>query len=460
MEMRFELRSSGLSGRSEYPNYANPSGKQLDGMMANNSPFRTGRLAPATIGLWLGHPCPRWGNLLARAIVVWLAAAACGLAFDGQVTFAQRPPARPAVGQGSRKPPQPSAVVAAGAVAPELANRLAAPFQTLVEKRRLRELLTQMSQVGGFNLWLDRRVDPDQTVSLPPAPRTLFGTISQAAAAAGHDSAAIGNLVLVGRPEWVAAVVAVMLDQPETYLSEMPPEVIAWPEATTPSEALRIVSGLAPLPEELDDDSQATPLPHDLWPAVRWQGVSKPLATLLVAAQFDQMPAKLESRAVANDQPPPLVPLDAPRSFVLQYPSGPHTAALRREVLAADPEAKVKPSPASGRIEVDGSAAAQIAAVRAHLTHASTPANPKGTLDRVRFSLTLQGISAANVFEQLANTAVHQLVIADDARAACQSLVMLNIQDKTIRELVALVAEQVGVRAEWGDGQLRISRGR
>lgn len=481
MEMRFELRSSGLSGRSEYPNYAMPSDKQLDGTMANNSPFRTRRLARATVNTWLGHPCPRGLRRLARTTLVWLAAAACGLTVDGQVTLAQqRPPVRPTPTQGSRKPPQPSTVVAAGPVAPELASRLAAPFQTLVEKRRLRELLTQMSEVGSFNLCLDRRIDPDQTVSLPPAPRTLFGTISQAAAAAGHDSAAIGNLVLVGRPEWVTAVVAAMLDQPDTYLGETPPQVIFWPEATTPSEALRIASGIEPLPDELDGESQATPLPHDLWPAVRWQGVSGPLATLLVAAQFDQMPAPGTSRPVnpnpiprtrrpgatdpaarpqTGDQPPSLVPLAASSSFVVPYPSGPHAAALRRDVLAADPKAKVTPSPASGRIEVDGSAAAQIAAVRAHLTHASTPLNPKGTLDRVRFSLTLQGISAANVFEQLANTAVHQLVIADDARAACQSLVMLNIQDKTIRELVALVAEQVGVRAEWGDGQLRISRG-
>lgn len=451
--------------------------------MANKSPFRTHRLARK----WIGHPCPR-SIRLARATVLWLALAACALAIEGQATRAQPPAVRPTQGQGARKPPRPRTVVAAGPVAPELANRLAAPFQTLVEGRRLRELLTQMSEVGGFNLWLDRRIDPDRVISLPPAPRTLFATIAQAAAAAGHDSAAIGNLVLVGRPEWVAAVVAVMLDQPETYLGETPPQVIAWPEATTPSEALRIASGLQPLPTELDDASQAQPLPHDLWPAVRWQGVSEPLAVLLVAAQFDQMPAPSAarpgnpvpqpktsragasaararpgttdstSRTPTGGQPPSLVPLAAPTSFVVAYPSGPHAAALRRDVLAADPRAKIIPSSASGRIEVDGSAAAQIAATRAQLTHAATPANPKGTLDRVRFSLTLQGISAANVFEQLANTAVHQLVIADDAQAACQSFVMLNIQDKTIRELVALVAEQVGVRAEWGEGQLRISR--
>ncbi len=413
---------------------------------------------------------------IASATVACFAAAAFGLSLECPTTLAQRPAARPNPGRAARDAaPRTGAV--AGPVAPELANRLAAPFQTLVEGRPLRELLTQMSEVGGFNLWLDRHIDPDQSVSLPPAPRTLFGTISQAAAAAGHDSAAIGNLVLVGRPDWVASVVAVMLSQPDAYLADAPPKIVAWPEATTPSEALRIAAGAKPLTDEHlanprsdranPRSDRANPqaentelLPHDLWPAVRWQGVSQPLATLLVAVQFGQMPANLESRAAANDQPPPLIPLAAPESFVLQYPSGPHAAALRREVLAADPEAKVKQSPSSGRIEVVGSAAAQVAAVRAHLTHASTPVNAKGTVDRVRFSMTLQGISAARVFEQLANTAVHQLVIADDARAACQSLVMLNIQDKTIRELVDLVAQQVGVKAQWADGQLQITRGR
>jgi len=414
---------------------------------------------------------------IARATVACFAAATFSLSLECPTALAQRPAARPNPGRAARDAAAPRAGVVAGPVAPELANRLAAPFQTLVEGRPLRELLTQMSEVGGFNLWLDRHIDPDQSVSLPPGPRTLFGTISQAAAAAGHDSAAIGNLVLVGRPEWVASVVAVMLSQPDAYLADAPPKIITWPEATTPTEALRIAAGAKPLTDEHGGDpradlanprpDRANPrsentelLPHDLWPAVRWQGVSQPLATLLVAAQFGQMPATLESRAAANDQPPPLIPLAAPESFAWQYPSGPHAAALRREVLAADPEAKVKPSPASGRIEVVGSAAAQVAAVRAHLTHASTPVNAKGTLDRVRFSLTLQGISAASVFEQLANTAVHRLVIADDARAACQSLVMLNIQDKTIRELVDLVAQQVGVKAQWTDGQLQITRGR
>lgn len=417
--------------------------------MANISQSRTRRIASSTVACFT--------------------VAAFGLWLECPTTLAQRPAARPNPGRAARDA-APRTGLGAGPVAPELANRLAAPFQTLVEGRPLRELLTQLSAVGGFNLWLDRLIDPDQSVSLPPGPRTLFGTISQAAAAAGHDSAAIGNLVLVGRPEWVASVVAVMLSQPDAYLADAPPKIIAWPEATTPSEALRIAAGAKPLTDENLANpraDRANPraentelLPHDLWPAVRWQGVSQPLATLLVAAQFDQMPANLESRTAANDQPPPLIPLAAPESFVLQYPSGPHAAALRREVLAADPEAKVKPSPSSGRIEVVGSAAAQVAAVRAHLTHASTPVNAKGTVDRVRFSMTLQGISAARVFEQLANTAVHQLVIADDARAACQSLVMLNIQDKTIRELVDLVAEQVGVKAQWADGQLQITRGR
>lgn len=427
--------------------------------MANISLFRTRRLAPAT--------------------VVWFVAAACGMAIECHTSLAQRPPSRPAArpipGRTAHDATAPRTVAAAGPVTPELANRLAAPFHTLVEGRRLRELLTQMAEVGGFNLWLDRQIDPDQTISLPPGSRTLFGTISQAAAAAGHDSVAIGNLVLVGRPDWVASVVAVMLSQPDAYLSDVPPKIIAWPEATTPSEALRIAAGAKPLtvepraqrlPDGLGAEAAGDPrsdnaelLPHDLWPAVRWQGVSEPLATLLVAAQFGQMPATPTPQAAANDQTPGLIPLAAPASFVLQYPSGPHAAALRREVLAADPRAKVKPSPSSGRVEVAGSAAAHIAAVRTHLSHASTPVNAKGTLDRVRFSLTLQGISAASVFEQLANTAVHRLVIADDARAACQSLVMLNIQDKTIRELVELVAQQVGVRAEWVDGQLQITRG-
>jgi hypothetical protein len=35
--------------------------------------------------------------------------------------------------------------------------------------------------------------------------------------------------------------------------------------------------------------------------------------------------------------------------------------------------------------------------------------------------------------------------------------VMLQAEDKTLRQLVELIAQQVGVRATWGDNRLQIS---
>lgn len=402
------------------------------------------------------------------------------------------------------------AQASSGPVLPRVAARLSAPLRTSIEGRPVRELLTQLAELAEVNLWIDRRLDPDRLVSLDREPRTLFGAIAAIAEAAGAEAVVVNDLVLVGPPETVHSLLGLLLSARDPTPLDSPPITLGWPEASTPEEALRHVGG---------DSAVGESFPHDLWPAVRWQGISVPLATLLVTAQFDRMPADwqvagssatrpgeviggrtkprrpaavatIEEPAVAavdapeaanlpadfaplddpsedaeSDRPsqpfrwsPRLVPLNSPASLVVSHPSGPHANDLRRAVTAADPKAWVKPSPASRRLEVGGSPAAQAAAIRQTLTRLAPQAAGKVDLDKVRFTLNLRGIPAGSVFAQLAMTADHVLMIEADAQTACQTLVMLDANDRTLRELAKLVADQVGVRAEWSDGQLRISR--
>jgi hypothetical protein len=400
-----------------------------------------------------------------------LITAACLVLFGGlpapaQVPAQQRRPT-PAGGANLVEPDarttrQAMRETPASPVDPELIDRLTTTIRTSIDQRPLRETLDQFARLGGYNLWVDRRIDPDQTVSLPAGPKTLFWALDQVATAAGAKVVAIGNLVLVGRPAWVDRLTGLILINGDRF-RQFPPATISWPEATTPAEA---ILAIGPLPEEngkrpkphgipADDDAS---LPHDLWPAARLQAIPRPLAKLLVESQFepaddtaDAKPNARDDERFDEDTPP------AAKRLIVRYPAGPHLAQLRGAVAAADPSAAVKPLAARDSVEVIGSSAAHVAAIRALLSRPPSETPPKIDIDRVRFAFNLRGVQAGLAFQNLATAADHTLEVDPAAQAACLQLVMLQAEDKTLRQLVELIAQQVGVRATWGDHRLQIS---
>ena len=363
--------------------------------------------------------------------------------------------------QAMREPP-------ASPVDPELIDRLTTTIRTSIDQRPLRETLDQFARLGGYNLWVDRRIDPDQTVSLPAGPKTLFWALDQVATAAGVKVVAIGNLVLVGRPAWVDRLTGLILINGDRF-RQFPPATISWPEASTPAEAILAIGPIPeenrkrPKPNDVPPDNDAS-LPHDLWPATRLQAIPRPLAKLLVESQFEPADDTANASAKARDNNNANARDDerfdedaAAKRLIVRYPAGPHLAQLREGVAAADPSAAVKPLAARDSVEVIGSSAAHVAAIRALLSRPPSETPPKVDIDRVRFAFNLRGVQAGLAFQNLATAADHTLEVDPAAQAACLQLVMLQAEDKTLRQLVELIAQQVGVRATWGDNRLQIS---
>ncbi len=333
----------------------------------------------------------------------------------------------------------------------KLVAKLQSPYRVAVAGKPLRELLQNIADAGDFNLCFDRRLAPDQPVAISADAKTVFQAISEAAAAADAEWVAIDRVVIVGRPAWVQTVAGAILslpggqtDTPATRRVEQ----IAWPRAATANQAFAAVL------ESLGDrpDPESLRLPHDLWPATRWRGLSPRLAALLVTAQFDRMPspsatAKLSSR----------VPLKSPSSLAVLYPSGRHSGDLKRAALAADPGMWIKGSRVPGTLLLTGSPAAHTAAIRAMIAKTDPAADNVVDLDSVRFTLQLRSTPAANVFEQLAMAGGRTLAIDEAAVRACQKRVSLEVHDLSLRELATRIAEEVGVVTDWGVAELRVA---
>jgi hypothetical protein len=415
----------------------------------------------------------RHRRLFSAAMLLAVPVALCALNHG-----AAQSPRRPAI----NSPNAAQSTTKTAVVAPTLVGKLTSPYQIAIDGKPLRELLRQIAGAAGFNLWIDRNIDPDQLVSLPGGQKTVFTSLVEACRASNAEVVAVGNVVLVGqrqRIEQLAGAILALQREPPMVANAAEKKTVAeseirWPEATTPAEALRIVSGQA-----------AAELPHDHWPAVAWRDISPQVATLLVTSQFDLMPptdgmvasnagprktlgqTRADRPLDLSDRPDEpefaatqLVPLASPPVLTLRYPVGTDADAIRSAAIAADPRAAMSQSrdrSAGGAIELSGAPAAHVAAISAMLTRAAPRSQTTVDIDNVRFTLNVPRAPAQDVLIQLAAAAGRKLQVSEQAATIVRRPITFNAEDQSLRQLVKTVTDTIGANALWSDDLLTIT---
>ena len=320
-----------------------------------------------------------------------------------------------------------------------LIARVTTPMLMLIEGRPFRLAAEEIARRGGVNLWIDRGVDPTATVDVGRVGPTLYDALAAVAHSQDCVIFPLRGVVLIGRPQRVDAVASELLD-PDRVPRQIASAEVGWDDLTTPAEALAIALG--GLPRLADNDD---PLPHDLWPAVRWTSVERSVATALVRGQFE--PAH-ESRH----------PLSFTRGYA--WPRrGPESAPEHQRsrwqasVTPADPAARVRVIAPRGSspvaLEVRGNAAAHrvaIALLSEQVSAARGESPPRD--DRRTFSLKIENKPAAAVIRELAAADGRQCQI--DAPLRGDALVSLEAQDQTLRQLAEMVAQLAGLELRWG----------
>lgn len=319
-----------------------------------------------------------------------------------------------------------------------LIARVTTPMLMLIEGQPFRLAAQEIARRGGVNLWIDRGVDPTATVDVGRVGPTLYDALAAVAHSQDCVIFPLRGVVLIGHPRRVDAVASELLD-PDRVPRQIAAAEIAWDDLTTPAEALSIAFGA---PTGLADNDD--PLPHDLWPAVRWTSIERSVAIALVRGQFE--PAR-ESR-----QPTPVT-----RSYA--WPRrGPESAPERQRsrwqasVAEADPAARVRVIAPRGSspvaLEVRGTAAAHRVAIAllSEQLLVARGGSPPGD-DRRMFSLKIENKPAAAVIRELAAADGRQCEI--DAPLRGDSLVSLEAQDQTLRQLAEMVADLAGLELRW-----------
>lgn len=178
------------------------------------------------------------------------------------------------------------------------AQKLNQPCDELAYENSLRQVLHTFQQRYGFSIWLDRRVDPTQMVSLDlPAERLTYGEeLRRIAVSCGLSAGLIENIVVIAPAELLPRMqrAAVVL---HGQLAANKPGLAAktsslqWSEITSSNELLEIIS----LNWKLQLPVVSNNLPHDLFHAGQLPECSLATQLVLLLSGFD-LQANLDAR--------------------------------------------------------------------------------------------------------------------------------------------------------------------
>lgn len=314
---------------------------------------------------------------------------------------------------------------------------LASPMNSLVDGKSFRGAIQGIADQTQLNICIDRRVDPTAPVDVGPVGPSVYAAIAKIAASRDCVVMPVAGVLLVGREEWVDATTDTLLALPTTRVRGAAAEV-RWEDLTSASDALQQAAGTK---VGLDK-----PIPYDLWPRTNWKPVSRAVAVSLVLAQFD-----LKAQSTTSFERLELIPATRKPSSMRRYAKE-MEEAVRRAMISVDPKSRVRSS--AQWCIATGTAKAHRNAVERILAEAK-PDLPDPNQET--FTVKRVETNAFNVLNQLAQTAGRNCVIDDNARKACETIVVLEGTDQTLSQLAKMIARQAGLVTTWTPESLQVS---
>lgn len=311
----------------------------------------------------------------------------------------------------------------------------------IFEGKPFDEVIGELAEQANVAVWVDRKVDHSKTISAGQVGPTVYTSMRRIAEIRGCAMMSVRDILLIGRPEWVEKTAVSLARLPKNSLH---PIDVSWSNADTPTEIIASIIDAADLGGKPID------LPHDLWAANEWSSIDPAVALTLVLAQFDL-------RIVAGSFPSRMdvEPATAEERYVVQYEITAERTKFLAAVRQADRASQVRTR--GNRVLVSTTAAGHRAGIDRLFIERSEKTSRPMDLDTENLAFHLLNTPAIQVFEKLASAAERTCVIQESAAEASQTLVSFETNKSSFRKLVAEVARQANVTAQWTDQSLIIS---
>jgi hypothetical protein len=304
-------------------------------------------------------------------------------------------------------------------------------------------------------IWLDRRVDPQQTIDIKIQDRPLADVLNKLTEPISLGWVELENLIYVGpidstRELPTLAAIArnslakVSAKDRKPWLEK---SAVSWPRLSEPRQLLN--EWLTSAGIELDNP---TAVPHDLWNAKNLPSLSLVDRVVLLLAGFDQT-----CQISTNGKSCRIVPIARPVLLTREYRPG---RQMREFVQQLQNIAGVSINRSGSNIAVTGRVEdhERIAQLLQEDTPLKRePPKPKGRTSAQVFSLRLENQPVGKVIAQLAAQLGLEVVWDSALSANLQTkLVSCDVVDGDLPTLLAAILSPAGLTFELNDRRLEI----
>jgi hypothetical protein len=337
-----------------------------------------------------------------------------------------------------------------------LARQLEQPAGIRWQQQALRHGLNRLSSAYGVAIFLDRRIDPDQLVSITIQDVPLETLLSQVAAKSQGDSARQGSVIYVGPPETAAelATLAALRRQEIAKLSSeararlLKAKTWRWEELTQPRQ----------LVVELAREAGVTvtnldAVPHDLWPAVELPLLAWVDRLTLVLAGFG---LTFELDAAGNV----LRLVAMPRGAVLEkrYMPGGSANALAAQLRRVLPEANIRVE--QGQIILSGRQEDHEKVERLLAGQSVRTSKPGKAQGEKLYTMQVASEPAGNVVRSVAKSLNKELKYDSLLLERLKKPVTFDVKDVTLEFLLQATLEPQGLTYQITERDLIVTAAR
>ncbi|MFO0868043.1 MAG: hypothetical protein U0935_03775 [Pirellulales bacterium] len=317
----------------------------------------------------------------------------------------------------------------------------------------LRAATTKLARQMRVAIWLDRRLDPDQLVTLSVNNEPLSAVCQRLAARVNARACRVGSVVYLGptfTAERLATVAAMRRQECEAAPAAQRPAFVRrqsmrWNELAEPRALVSLLAQEVGC-EVVDLDKR---VPHDLWPAADWPPLAWSDRLSLVLAGFE-LTFVCDSTARTITLLP--IPEEAQYEKVVSVKGQP--AQVAAEIRSKFPQVDVRI--AGAQLALRGSwedlEVVERIARGQKVQRTTVVSGPS------EFTLRVQEQPAGAVLRHIARQLMLNLEIAPDAQETLEQRVSFQAERLLLPDLLATVLKGTGLQFELRDQQLRVFR--
>jgi hypothetical protein len=335
----------------------------------------------------------------------------------------------------------------------EFRTALESPIGVTWSGSPLRPSLQRLAKEFRVAMWLDRRIDPGQSIELSIANEGLDIGCQRLATRLNAGVGRVGSVVYFG-PTYTTERLATVAALRRAEIERLPAadqmrlaasRSLRWDDLAEPRELVRMLA----VEGGLEVSNLERALPHDLWPAAELPSLAWSDRLSLLLANFDLTFSVDTSQRRLDLTPFP----EAPRVDKLLVVKG-AAAQVAADWTDRFPQAEVRVMGAkiAVRARFEDLEIMERVARGERVERARVVAGPS------EFTLTVENQPAGAILRHIAKQLKLTLEVAPEAVEPLEKLVSVKADRLRLDDLLAAVLRDTGLRCDREDDRLRVSR--